>query len=195
MIKYFMRRTIYKDFDKESQDRLLQLDSKKRIIEILCFMFWAVAYIFPFIPLFIINVCEDIEFSMTTQIAIMAFTCICFVGWLACIKVFKRAVFGFSQLLAEKIYFLVCTTKGKALCKNEFNAVKRANENLYEFIATQMCRGYCYSICFEICKILKMGSIEFIAVKRFSPHDDEEDDGKDFTMHVLYVNNGWAFYL
>ena len=26
-----------------------------------------------------------------------------------------------------------------------------------------------------------------------SVNDDEEDDGKDFTMHVLYVNNGWAF--
>ena len=35
--------------------------------------------------------------------------------------------------------------------------------------------------------------IEFLAIKKFSPHDDEEDDGKDFTMHVLYVNNGWAF--
>jgi len=32
-----------------------------------------------------------------------------------------------------------------------------------------------------------------LAIKKFSPHDDEEDDGKDFTMHVLYVNNGWAF--
>lgn len=193
MIKYFMRRTFYKEFDKESQDMLLQLTSKQYIIEILCFMFWAVAYIFPFIPLFIIDVCEDIEFSMTTQIAIITFMLICFVGLLVSMKVFKRAMFGFSQLLAEKIYFLVCTAKGKALCKNELNAIKQANEKLYAFIATQMCRGYCYSICFEICKALKRGSIEFLAVKKFSPHDDEEDDGKDFTMHVLYVNNGWAF--
>ena len=56
-----------------------------------------------------------------------------------------------------------------------------------------MCRGYCYAICFEICKALKKGCIEFLAIKKFSPHDDEEDDGKGFTMHVLYVNNGWAF--
>ena len=193
MIKYFMRRTIYKEFDKESQDMLLQLTSKQDIIEILCFMFWAVVYIFQFIPLFIIDVCEDIEFSMTTQIAIIAFMLICFVGLLVSRKIFKRAMFGFSQLLAEKIYFLVCTTKGKALCKNELNAIKQANEKLYAFIETQMCRGNCYSICFRICKVLKRGSIEFLAVKKFSPHDDEEDDGKDFTMHVLYVNNGWAF--
>lgn len=193
MIKYFMRKTIYKEFDKESQDMLLQLTSKQHIIEWLCFMFWVVTYIFPFIPLFIIDVCEDIEFSMTTQIAIIAFMLICFIGLLVSMKVFKRAMGVFSLLLAEKIYFLVCTTKGKALCKNEFNAIKQSNEKLYAFIATQMCRRYCYSICFEICKALKTGSIEFLAVKKFSPHTDEEDDGKDFTMHVLYVNNGWAF--
>lgn len=149
-----MRRTIYKEFDKESQDMLLQLISKQHIIEMLCFMFWAVPVIFTYIPVFIIEVCEDVEFSMTTQIAIITFMMICFVGFLVSMKVFKRAMFGFSQLLAERIYFLVCTTKGKAL---------------------------------------KTGSIEFLAVKKFSPHDDEEDDGKDFTMHVLYANNGWAF--
>lgn len=193
MIKFFMRRTIYKEFDRESQDMLLQLTKKQHIIEYLCFMFWAVIYIFPFIPLFIIDVCEDVEFAMTTQIAIIAFMLICFIGLLVSMKVFKRAMFGFSQLLAERIYFLVCTTKGNALCKNDFKIIKQVNEKLYAFIATQMCRGYCYSICFEICKALKKGSIEFLAIKKFSPHDYEEDDGKEFTMHVLYVNNGWAF--
>ena len=193
MIKYFMRRTIYKEFDKESQDMLLQLTSKQYIIEILCLMFWVIAYIFPFIPLFIINVCEDIKFSMTTQIAIIAFILIYFIGLLVSIMVFTRAMFGFSHLLAEKIYFLVCTTKGKALCKNELKIIKQVNETLYEFISTQMCQGYCYSVCFEICKALKKGSIEFLAIKKFSPHNAEKDDEKNFTMHVLYVNNGWAF--
>lgn len=193
MIKYFMRRTIYKEFDKESQDMLLQLTSKQHIIEILCAMFWAVAFIFTYIPVFIIDVCEDIELSMITQIAIIAFMLICMAGLLVSMKVFKRAMFGFSQLLAERIYFLVCTTKGKAICKNDLKIINQANEKLYSLIATQMCRGYCYAICFEICKALKKGCIEFLAIKKFSPHDDEEDDGKDFTMHVLYVNNGWAF--
>ena len=188
-----MRRTIYKEFDKESQDMLLQLTSKQHIIVILCFMFWAVAFIFPYIPVFIIDVCEDIEFSMTTKIAIIAFMLICMAGLLVSMKVFKRAMIVFSRLLAERIYFLVCTTKGKAICKNEFKIINNVNEVLYEFIATQMCQGYCYSICFDICKTLKKGCIEFLAIKKFSPHDDEENDGKDFTMHVLYVNNGWAF--
>ena len=107
MIKYFMRRTIYKEFDKESQDMLLQLTSKQHIIEIICAMFWAVAFIFTYIPVFIIDVCEDIELSMTTQIAIIAFMLICMAGLLVSMKVFKRAMLGFSQLLAERIYFLV----------------------------------------------------------------------------------------
>ena len=113
-----MRRTIYKEFDKESQDMLLQLTSKQHIIEILCAMFWAVAFIFTYIPVFIIDVCEDIELSMTTQIAIIAFMLICMAGLLVSMKVFEKAMFGFSLLLAERIYFLVCTTKGKAICKN-----------------------------------------------------------------------------
>ncbi len=54
-------------------------------------------------------------------------------------------MFGFSELLAEKIYFLTCTKKG---------------------------------------------SIEFTAIKKFSIG---KDDGKDYTIHVLYINNGWAF--
>lgn len=194
MIKYLMRRTIYKELDKESQHMFLQLNFKKYMIEILCSMFWAVAYIFPFIPLYIINVCEDIKFSMTTQMVIIAFTLISLAGFLIFMRVFNKAMFGFSHLLAERIYFLVCTTKGKAFCKNELRIIKQVNEKLYELIATQMCRGYCYSICFEMCKSLKKGAIEFLAVKKFSSHDKyDDDDGKNRTMHVIYVNNGWAF--
>lgn len=189
-----MRKTIYKGVDHETQDMLLQLIARHHIIEFVCFMFWAVIYIFPFIPLFIIDVCEDVEFSMTTQIAIIAFMLICFIGLLIFFKVFTRAMVGFSQLLAEKVYFLGCTKKGKALSKIDFETIKQVNEKLYAFIATQKCQGYCYSICFEMCKALKKGTIEFIAVKKIAmDKDDEDDDGKAFTMHVLYINKGWAF--
>ena len=156
-------------------------------------MSWIVIFVFPLIPLLIIDVCEDIELSITTQIAIAAFMLLCFVGLIVSFWVFKRAMFGFSELLAEKIYFLVCTMKGKAICRHDFKVIKKVKENLYFYIATQMCRGYCYSGCFEICKTLKKGSIEFIAVKELSSHEAEEDDGKDYTLHCLYLNDGWAF--
>lgn len=195
MIKFFMRKTIFKDFDKESQDRLLKLTLKWYIIEFLCLMFWAVIYILPVIPLYIINICEDIEFSMTTQIALLVFMSVSFITFLIFYIVFKKTMFVFSLLLAERVYFLVCTMKGNALNKSDIKFIKQVNEKLYECISTQRCQGYCYSICFDICKTLKKGEIEFLAVKKCFPYDEEEDDGKVFTMHVLYVNNGWAFDL
>lgn len=193
MIKYLMRKTTYKKFDKESQDMLFQLNSRQAIIEKLCFAFCKIAYIFPFIPLFIIYACEDIEFSIITKIAIITFGLIWFVGLLVFNKIFKIALNVFSELLEKRIYFLLCTTKGKAICKKDLKIIKQVNEKLYEIIENRMCRGYCYSFCFFICKVLKKGSLEFIAIKRFTPYSDKESDGKDYTMHVLYVNNGWAF--
>ena len=186
-----MKKTIYKDLDNESQDMLLQLFARHQAIEILCLMFLTtLIYIYPLIPLFIIDAFEDVEFSMTTQIAITAFMLICVVGFLVFLKLFKIAMFGFSELLAERIYFLVCTKKGKALSKKDFETIRQVKENLYQYIESMNCAGYCYSICFDICKVLKKGSIEFIAIKKL---DIDKDDGKAFTIHVLYINNGWAF--
>ena len=190
MIKYIMRKTIYKEVNHEKQDILIQLNGQYHVIEFFCFIFWVVIYIFPFIPLFIIDMFEDVEFSMTTQIAITAFGLIYAVGLLVSFKVFKRAMYGFSELLAERIYFLACTKKGKALSKKDFETINQVDKELYAFIATQNCKGYCYSICFKMCKALKKGSIEFIAIKNYFIN---KDDDKAFIMHVLYINNGWAF--
>lgn len=108
---------------------------------------------------------------------------------LALMRVFKREIFGFSYLLAKKIYFLICTTKGKAISKSDFKIIKQVNEKLYELISMQRCRGYCYSICFRICKVLKKGSIEFLAVKKFSLHDKEDDDAMvRLLIHIVLIN-------
>ncbi len=194
MIKYLMRKTIYKKLDHETQDMLLQLIARYHVIEFLCFMVWEVLYIFPFIPVLIIDVFEDVKFSMTTQIVITTFLLIYAVGFPLFLIVFKNATIGFSQLLAERIYFLSSTKKGKALSKKDFETIRQVDETLYAAIATHNCIGYCYSVCFSMCKALQKGSIEFIAVKKTAiDKDDEDDDGKNFTMHVLYINNGWAF--
>ena len=190
MIKYIMRKTIYKKFDKETQDILLQLGLKYDVIKFLCIMFWLVGLFILYIPMLIIEICEGRKFSMITNIALIIFYLVCFVIFLILLKVFESSVIAFSMLLAEKIYFLVCTTRGKALSKEDFKNIKRLNEKLYECIEGQMCIGYCYKTCFDICKTLGKGAIEFIAVKQISPNDEEKGD---FTIHVLYVNNGWAF--
>ncbi|MNT54423.1 hypothetical protein D3C72_1915870 [compost metagenome] len=53
------------------------------------------------------------------------------------------------------------------------------------------CRGYCYTICFSILEVFKQGTIKFIAVKNLLA--DGESNDYEYTMHVLYVNNEWAF--
>ena len=100
MIKYFFRKTIYKNVDHESQDMILQLIARHDIIQLLCYLFWAVFYILPFIPLFIINVFEDIELSIITQIAILAFEIIFLCIIIVSLRIFKTAMLGFSELLA-----------------------------------------------------------------------------------------------
>lgn len=194
MIKYLMRRNIYKNYDKETQDRLLQLNSKQFIIKLLFnFIIFPLAFIFPFIPVFIIDVCEkNIELSITTQLVIAGFMLICFLGFIIFNKTFIVAVIVFSQLVTEKIHFLLCTKKGKAICKKDFKIIQEKNKKLYECIEQQV-YGYCYKVCFDVCKTLKKGSLEFLAVKEISLLDDEKNNEKKFTMHVVYVNNGWAF--
>ena len=193
MIKYLMRKTIYKEYDKESQDMLLQLDLKQHIVQILCIMFWGVIYIFPYIPLLIIEVRDGSKLSTTTQIVIIALMLLYFVGFIVFMIIFFEVIVAISLLLAERIYFLVCTTKGKAISRKEFKIIKNVNEELYLLLTMKQCRGHCFSICFAICQALKNGSIEFIAIKEISTENNKEKDEKNFTMHVIYVNNGWAF--
>lgn len=194
MIKYLLRKTIYKRVDLETQDVLLRLISRQHITQFLCWMSVAVIYILPFIPLFIIDLCEDVELALSTQIAVCGYILIYLVGFFLLLKLFHEPIFICTHLIAEKVYFRRFTTKGKALSNKDFEIIKSNNDTLYDFISTQKCRGYCYSVCFDILKVLKKGCIEFIAVKKFAmDKDDENDDGRNFTMHVLYINNGWAF--
>ena len=192
--KYLMRKTIYKEADQESRDMFLRLNYPKYIIKLLCWMMWAVIFSLPMIPLLIIDLCEDVQFALSTQLFVVAFFIIESLGIVLILKFFGVALLVCTHLIAEKVYFWVYTIKGKALSRKDFETIKNKNKELYEFVSSSNCIGYCYSICFEMLKVLKRGCIEFVAVKKFSTQkDDEDDDGKNFTMHVLYVNNGWAF--
>ena len=71
MIKFFLRKTLYRDVDRETQDMFLQIFGPLITVRFLCFMFWAVIYAFPFIPLFMVNILENVHFSLTTQIVII----------------------------------------------------------------------------------------------------------------------------
>lgn len=108
-----MRKTIYKGVDLETQDMLLQLVSRQHIIQFLCFLFWAVIFIFPCIPVLIIDLCEDVEFALSTQIAVYVCLSIYYIGFILSLKFFGESMFICSHLIAQKVYFWVCTTKAR----------------------------------------------------------------------------------
>lgn len=85
--------------------------------------------------------------------------------------------------------------KGNAISKSDFDIIKKEKEELHYLIMTNQVNGYCYSVCFEILKCLKKGTILFIAIETFKTYfiEEAEKDDQDYTMHVLYVNNNWCF--
>ncbi len=194
MIRHFILKTFYKDADQETQDMFLRLNYWKHIVILLCLMIWVVIFLLPVIPILIIDLCEEVEFTLRTLLSIATFLLVTLLGVVLILNFFYESLFVCTILIAEKVYFWVCTIKGKALSRKDFKTIKNKDPELYEFVSSSKCCGYCYSICFSILKTLKKGYIEFIAMKKFSTEkDDEDDDGRNFTMHVLYVNNEWAF--
>ena len=192
MIKYLMRKTVYNEFDHETQDVLFKLISKQHIIQFLCeYMFLLILYFSPIIPGIIIVLCKE-QLSLRTQIILIIYLLIHIGGFMLFIKYCREPIFIFSGLIADKLYFLACTVKGKALLKEDFENIKSNDDTLYDYISSRKCHGYCYSTCFNILKTLGKGSIEFVAIKSFFPINEKETE-KPFTMHVLYINNGWAF--
>lgn len=194
MIKNIIKKIFYSGITPEKQDLLLKLFYRYHIIQFLSFLsLWTIIFIFPLVPLLIIYICEGKKMATSMQIALLVFLFVYFLIFITVFKTIGKKILLFSHQVAKKVYFRFCTAKGKAVSKEEYKSIKINNSLLYDFISNQKCQGYCYSICFEILKILKKGSIEFVAIKRAFDVNDRDFDGKHFTIHVLYINNGWAF--
>lgn len=193
MLKYFMRKTVLKKFDVETQDILLQLVYHKHLIEFFCIIFRLLIYSYIFMPFIIALLYNNINLTLVSKIFMVIFLAIYFVGILLLCKIFTPDVNTFIQSLSRKMYFSYYTRKGNAILQQDFNIIEYSNNTLYESISSLKCRGCCYETCFEILKILKKGSIEFVAIKNIHYIDDIEDTDKNLTMHLIYVNNGWGF--
>ena len=194
MIKFLIQKTLYKKENPEAKEMIWKLLSRQHIIQILCILLIPFNFVLTFIPIFIIALCENVQLAISTQILICIFEAIYGLGILFAFKFFTDAIFLFSRMISWKIYYFLYTRKGKALAKCDFKTIKSKSENLFEFISSENCRGYCYSVCFNMLKMLQKGHMEYVAIRNFIYDDDEnEEDKKPFTMHVLYVNNGWAF--
>lgn len=108
------------------------------------------------------------------------------------IKKFSDEIYAFMELIDKKMYTFFYVLKGKAISKKDFDSIKKGDASLYCRIIDQQVNGDCYTTCFGILKSLKKGTMQFIAMK--IPDSLKEDNhGRQYTMHALYVNNGWCF--
>lgn len=186
MLNKILRKTVYKKFTQEDQERFIKLYSKQHIITFICIVMNIFILLAPCTNLLTISFCMKEELSIKTQTiwAICGVAYLIFVLWF--IEFFKKAQGVVVYFMSCRLYSSLYTKKGKAISKKDFETIEKENDNLYDLITTQGCKGYCYSICFNILRVLKKGTMKFMAIKG---HDED----KEYTMHVLYVNNDWAF--
>jgi len=190
MFEYLLRWTIYRGLDHRAQKVLIKLTSTKYIIYGICTRIPLM--ICMFLHILIIMACYytghyyNLEFEASVPTIVVSGLCLYLVG--SALSRCSNYELTWSRL-TEKIYFVLCTKKGKAISKKDFKLIKKKNDFWYEAISTQECRGYCYNTCFKILEMLKKGYIEIIGIRKFIP----EQVGRKYMIHVLYINNGWAF--
>lgn len=187
MVKFILRKTVFKKYDKETQDHLLPLLTKKYTTMWFCyFMFHFFIYIAPMILLSLATKGREFDsaYNIGLFIAIGIYSCIIFISY----TFYAREIIEFSTItLPDKLYNRLYAQRGNALSKQDFKKIEEKDDILYKCITSCLCHGYCYSICFAILKTLKKGKIKFIAIKELT------GSNCPYTMHVLYENNGWIF--
>lgn len=189
MVGFILKKTIFKKYEEELQNRLVKFLSKKFSTT------WNSIIIFHlvviFLPIILLGMSlKNINHNDAQNILLLV-TCIGYeLLMIVFYKVFRDEIFYFcGTLIPVKAYYLLYTQNGKALSKTDFNQVKKEYPKLYEYISTPLCQGMCYAISFELLKVLKKGSIKFVAVHKLG---DENYKLQPYTMHVLYSQNGWV---
>ena len=105
----------------------------------------------------------------------------------------KEEIQSFRNLLWQYMH-LSHILNGNAISKSDFDVIKKKDKRLHYLMKTSQVNGYCYNVCFRILKCLKKGEIHLIAIKWTQKEEaSEEHRDKEYTMHALYVNNGWCF--
>lgn len=190
MIKIFMRKTFYQNISDEEYESLWKLTVCRTFLRLISMLIFPFINLMIFVPIIILDLSEPGKYSFFSNLLVDIFFLIYELGFLIILIKCPKAVTEFSMALSEKIYFKFVTIKGEAVSKKDFVALKKENYNIYYAISTGLCQGYCYSISFVLLKFLQQGHIEWWAVECF---DKETNDGLPYTMHAIYVNNGWAF--
>jgi len=189
MIKFILRKTVFKKYDKQTQDHLLPLLSKKyTIMWFCCFIFHFIFIIAPMLLLLMSVYGKEFDsaFNIALGTGIAIYECLLGSFYLF----FTKDIIDFStNTLPDTLYNRLYAQRGNAISKQDFKKIEQENNILHKYITSCLCHGHCYSICFAILETLKTGKMKFLAVKKLNTEDGKET----YTMHVLYENNGWTF--
>lgn len=189
MFEFFLRKTVYRSLSKEELPQaMLQKDKIK--MQLLGHLMISLFGILPLASLLTLLVLGEHTLSNIIQSVILILAYSIFAIWFA--KRFRKQIELFNHVVVCSLYNRRYVVKGNALSKEDFDTIKKEKASLCNVILMQECTGYCYSVCFEMLKCLKKGSILFVAVKCYQDERKENGD-KEYTMHVLYVHNDWCF--
>ena len=175
------------DFDKKVE----QFALKERtwiysFVRAIFFTYMILPYIHLFSNLIIEHQLYDIIICILIVTAYTLFL-ICF------FKRFGKIIMDCQAKIAIKWYISRYAMKGKAITPEDFSIIRSENPKLYECIEKGYVTGYCYSVCFHILQALKKGKIIFVACRASEADKQEEEYLNNYTMHVVYANNGWCF--
>ena len=189
MFEFFLRKTVYAKMNKEDQEHSLLLKDKWKV-DILSHLLVYLLGVLPIISFITLTIMTEHTLSNIIQGCSLILASSAFIVYFA--KTFKVPIKIFKYLIATTLYFNKCVIHGKAIQKEDFETIQKENRELYEALRWMQSMGYCYSICFDMLQCLKKGTIQFLAIK--CREDEKEKNGnQEYTMHVLYVNNGWCF--
>lgn len=189
MVKFILRKTAFRQFDKKTQDHILPFLTKKYTTMWFCyFMFHFLVFIAPMLLLWFSVKGKEFDsiYNIVLGVAIGIYGLILLTSY----GYFHSEIIDFcNYTLADKLYNRLYAQRGKAISKEDFIKIKNENKELYDSITSSKCHGYCYATCFNLLRTLKTGNIKFMAVKLVSTGNET----KNYTMHVVYEKNGWVF--
>ena len=186
MFNFILRKTEFKDYDKEDQDRLIAFLSKKYLMLFYAQLIFSFCISSPLACLIIYCDLSDSSSITTTTFAILA--TIIGIFLIICFLFFISEINSFVNLMAIKLYCTFYTKKGNALTKKDFEFIEKENSKLYNSITSPKCQGKCYAVSYGLLTTLKTGNIKFVAVKTC-----DKDKKEKYTLHALYEKDGWVF--
>lgn len=172
---YWLFKAYYKNFTKEDQRYLYLQNRHWYKVEVICWL--AIAIIICILEEIIVIICNNLIVAIA----------IALLGGILVFILTKKYVYK----MAQKMYPIVITRRGKSISKEDFKAIKRNSSSLYDTIMSDKCCGKCYYISWAILYVLRKGYIQFVAVRDFYEIDEEKRER--YKIHVLYVNDGWCF--